>query len=121
MKDRRCNWNFPGSAIALATNKLLNATISFVVRHLHGRMFGEKGGRGMEDAADSAIERQFATTDRVNRYASRVGRIFDGKLDIQLHGDIAEESAFSTDKGNLVIELTRLVIAGDDVDIFVSM
>src|SRR5207247_5531240 len=108
------------SAIALATNKLLDAAISFVVRHLHRRMFGEKGGRGMKDAADPAIERQFATTDRVNRYASRVGRIFDGKLDIQLHGHIAEESAFGTDRGNLVIELPRDVIAGADVNIFVG-
>ncbi len=108
------------SAIAFASDKLLDAAISFVVRHLHGRMFGEKGGRGMKDAADPTIERQFATTDRVNRYASRVGRIFDGKLDIQLHGHIAEESAFGTDKGNLVIELPRHVIAGADVDIFVG-
>ena len=108
------------SGLALATNKLLNATISFVVRHLHWRMFGEKGRRGMEDAADSTIERQFATTDRVNCYPGRIRGIFDGKLDIQLHGHIAEEPAFGTDKGNLVIELPGHVIAGADVDIFVG-
>ena len=83
-------------------------------------MFGEKGGRGIQHAADAAIEREFAAANRVDRYAGRVRRIFDGKFDIDLHRHIPEEPAFCADKGNLIIKLPRHVIARADVDIFVG-
>ena len=65
-----CSWNSPDSAIALAADKLLDAAIGFVVRHLDGGMFGEIGGCRMQYATDPAIECQFAATDRVNCHTS---------------------------------------------------
>src|SRR4249919_3875738 len=67
----------PQSALPVAADELLDAAKRFVVGHLHGRMLGKKGRRGMQHAADAAVERNLATADRVDRYPSRVGRIFD--------------------------------------------
>ena len=73
----------------------------------------------MQHTTDTAIERKFAATDGIDGHASRVWRIFDGKLHIDFHRHVAEEPAFDPDKGNLVIELPRHVIARADMDIFV--
>ncbi len=74
----------------------------------------------MQCATDAAIERKFATTDGIDRYAGRVWRIFDGKFHIDFHRHVAEESAFHADKSNLVIELPGHVIARANMDIFVG-
>ena len=57
---------------ALAPDELLDAAVSFVVGHLDGRMFGEKSGWRVQHSADTAIERELAATDRVDRDAGRV-------------------------------------------------
>ena len=64
-------------ALPVTADKLLDAAKRFVVGHLHGRMLGKISGRRMQHAADAAVERNLATADRVDRYAGRVGRIFD--------------------------------------------
>jgi len=54
------------SALALAADELLDATIGLVVGHLDRRMFLEKRGRGMQHAADTPVETEFAAANRVN-------------------------------------------------------
>ena len=83
-------------------------------------MFGKVGGRRIEDAADPAIERELAAADRVDSDASRVGRIFDRKFDVELHRHIAEKAAFDANEGDLVVELPRNVIARADMNVFVG-
>ena len=56
-------------AFAFAANELLDAAVRFVVGHLHRGMLGKIGGRGMQHAADAAVERYLAAADRVNGYA----------------------------------------------------
>src|SRR2546423_11548182 len=102
---------FAALAVALAADELFDAAVSFVVGHLDGWMLGEKRGRRIEDAADPAIEREFAAADGVDRDAGRVRRIFDRKLDVDLHRHVAEETAFDPDERELVVELPRNVIA----------
>src|SRR4029453_4499039 len=85
-----------GSAVALAADELLDAAIGFVVGHLHGRMLREIGGKEMKNPADPAIQCQFATANRVDSDAGRVGRILDRKLEVDLHRHIAKEPALHT-------------------------
>jgi hypothetical protein len=59
--------------VSLAADELLDAAVGFVVGHLHGRMLGEEGGGGMEDAADAAVERELAAADGVDGDAGGVG------------------------------------------------
>src|SRR5205807_9768464 len=92
----RLDW----SALALAADELLDAAVGFVVGHLHGRMLGKIGGGRMQHTADAAIERKFATTDRIDGHTGRVRGVFDGKLEIDFHRHIAEEPAFYADKSN---------------------
>ena len=54
--------------LPVAADELLDATKRFVVGHLHGRMLGKIGGRGMQHAADAAVERNLTAADRVDRY-----------------------------------------------------
>ncbi len=85
-------------ALALAADELLDAAIRFVVGHLDGRMLREKGGGGMQDAADAAIKREFAAADRVDRDPGGVRRIFDRKFQIDFHRHIAEKPAFDANE-----------------------
>ena len=73
----------------------------------------------MQHTADAAIKRKLAATDRIDRHACRVWRIFDRKFHVDFHRHIAEESAFYANKGNLVIELPGHVITRANVYIFV--
>src|SRR5438132_11160760 len=86
------------SAVALAADELFDAAVGFVVAHLDGRMLGEIGGGRIEDAADPAIEREFAAANGVDGDAGRVRRIFDRKFDVELHRDVAEQAAFDADE-----------------------
>src|SRR5215471_3130919 len=83
-------------------------------------MLGEIGGGRIEDAADPAIEREFAAADRVDRDAGRVGRVFDRKFNVELHRNVAEEAALHANEGDFVVELPRNVIARTDVNVFVG-
>src|SRR5438477_5203638 len=83
-------------------------------------MLGKIGGGRIEDAADPAIEREFAAADGVDGDAGRVGRIFDRKFHVDLHWDVAKEAAFEADEGNFVVELPWNVIARADVNVFVG-
>src|SRR5262245_10925956 len=65
------------SALRVTADELLDTAKRFVVGNLHGRMLGKIGGRRMQHPADAAVERNLAAADCVDRYASRVGRIFD--------------------------------------------
>ena len=107
------------SALAFAADELLDAAIRFVVGHLNRRMLREIGRWGMQHTADAAIERKLAATDRIDRHACGVWRIFDGKFHIDFHRHVAEESAFHPNKGHLVIELPGHVITRANVYIFV--
>src|SRR6266550_5040248 len=109
----------PRSALAFAADELLDAAICFVVGHLNRRMLREIKRRRMQHTADAAIKRKLTATDRINRHACRVWRIFDRKFHIDFHGHIAEESAFYANKGHLVIELPGHVITRANVYIFV--
>src|ERR1700730_1359166 len=102
-----------------AADELLNAAIRFVVGHLNRRMLGEICGWGMQHAPDAAIERKFATTDRIDCHTGRVRGIFDGKLNVDFHRYVAEEPAFHANKGNFVVKLPRHIIAWADVNILV--
>ena len=62
---------------------------------------------------------ELTAANRVNRDSGRVRRIFDGKFQIELHRDIAEEPAFHADETDFVVELPRHVIARADVDILI--
>src|SRR2546423_13862447 len=106
-------------AVTLAADELFDAAVGFVVGHLDGRMLGEKRGGRIEDAADPAIEREFAAADGVDSNAGGVRRIFDRKLDVDLHRHVAEETAFDPNEGEFVVELPRNVIARADVNVFV--
>ena len=57
-------------ALPVAADELLDAAKRFVVGHLHGRMFGKIGRRGMQYAADAAVERNLAAADGVDGYPS---------------------------------------------------
>lgn len=83
-------------------------------------MFGEIGGGGIEDAADAAIEREFAATDRVDGDAGGVWRIFDRKFEVEFHRHVAKKPAFDADERDFVVELPRNVIARSDVNVFVG-
>src|SRR5438445_13404965 len=91
-----------------------------VVGHLYRRTFCKIGGGRVQCATDAAIERKFATTDAIDRYAGRVWRIFDGKFHIDFHRHGGEEYAFHAVQSTLVIELTVHVIARAYIDIFVG-
>ena len=99
---------------------MFDAAVSFVVAHLDGRMLGEIGGGRIEDAADPAIEREFAAADGVDGDAGRVGRIFDRQLDVEFHRHIAKKAAFHANERNFVVELPRHVIARADVNVLVG-
>ena len=55
--------------LAFAADELFDAAIGFVVGHLHRWMLGEKSRRGMQYAADSAIQGKFAAADGVDGHA----------------------------------------------------
>src|SRR5262245_43611617 len=82
-------------------------------------MLGKIGGRRMKYAADAAVERNLAAADCVDRYAGRIGRIFDRKFQVNFHWHIAEHAAFHTNEGNFVVELPWYVIARADMDVLV--
>lgn len=71
-RGNRAELDAQRSTIALAPDELFDAAIGFIVGHLDGRMFGEIGGRGMQDAADAAIERELAAADGVDGDAGGV-------------------------------------------------
>src|ERR1035441_6014381 len=104
---------------AHAADEFFHGTVRFVVGHLHGRMLGKISGRGMKDATDAAIESEFAASDRVDRNSGGVWGIFHGEFQVELHRDVAKESALDADKTDFVVQLPRDVIARPDVDIFI--
>jgi hypothetical protein len=69
----------------------------------------------VERTTDPAVERKFATTNRVDHDASRIGRVFDRKFEVELHRDVAKDAAFNANETNLIVALPRNVIAGADM------
>src|SRR5438552_12238486 len=88
---RVCCRNGSASAIPLAADELLDAAISFVVGHLHGRMLGTISGGGMQHASDSAIKSKFAAANRINTHSGRVWRILDRELYDDSHLNIVKD------------------------------
>src|SRR5580765_5360580 len=111
---------FRGSTFALAANELFNAAVRFVVGHLHRRTFRKIRGGRVKCTTDPAVERQFATTNRVDDDASRIGRVLDRKFEVELHRDIAEDPAFNANETNLIVALPWDEIAGADMNVFVG-
>jgi len=111
---------FSALAVALAADELFDAAVGFVVGHLDGRMLGEISGGRIEDAADPAIEREFAATDGVDGDAGGVGRILDRKFNVHFHRHVAKQSSFDTDERDFIVELPGNVIARANVNVVVG-
>src|SRR5207245_6836323 len=105
------------STFAIAANELLNAAVRFVIGHLHRRTFRKIRGGRVKCTTDPAVERQFATTNRVDDDASRIGRVLDRKFEVELHRDIAKDAAFNANETDLIIALPWDVIARADMNV----
>src|SRR3546814_2888133 len=90
---------------ALPTNEGLQRFMRPVIGHLHRRMLAEIGGRRMDGAAQTAIQRYLGATDHVDGDARRIGAVLHRQAQFQVHRHAAEELPFHAQETDLVVLL----------------
>ena len=69
--------------------------------------------------AFTALQRDFAATDRIHHAGGRVRAVFHRQAQFQVHGNIAPLVAFQTQEAQLVVLLPGNIVRGANVDILV--
>src|SRR5690554_3083654 len=104
-------------ALPCAANEFFGHDVRLFVGVLARGMLAEVGRGRIDYTALSAIEGKLGAAHHVNGNARRVGRIFHGQAQLQIHGHIAKEPSFHAQKADLVVLLPRDIIARAHVDV----
>ena len=82
---------------ARTRREVLDHLTGDVVMVLHWRGLHEVGGRTVQWAANTAVERQLGTTNSVDDYAGRIGGVPDFDLELDVEGNVTEIPALEPD------------------------
>jgi hypothetical protein len=85
-------------------------TVSFIIGVLARRVLAEIRGRADESTPETRIKRKFHAAYRIDSDTGRVGRILYREAEFQVHGHIAEQTAFHPDKTDLLVVLPGNIV-----------